>query len=174
MSFILLPSIQKFEMHVLFSFGCPRLMWCLLSSVALNDVILLEYELMNQIPRLGHSSHSFYFIPYYFKPFHFLNSTNHSILFHFFSTFFFNFPNPYTISLNLNHLYHLEIHKVKPYNIIFFQTIPNYFQTILTIPINRMEWPKWFAQTQCKPFSCKLLIRHSYMSYLPLNSSIIL
>ena len=90
-------------------------------------------------------------IPFHSKLFQTIqlsNPTNHSIPFHFFSTFFFNFPNPYTISLNLNHLYHLEIHKVKPFNIIFFQTIPNYFQTILTIPINGMEWPKWFAQTQ--------------------------
>ena len=59
-----------------------------------------------------------------------------------FSTIFFNFLNSYTISLNLNHLYHLEIRKVKPFNIIFFQTIPNHFQTILTIPINRIKWPK--------------------------------
>ena len=34
---------------------------------------------------------------------------SHSIL------FFFNFPNPNVISLNLNHLYHIEIRKVKPF-----------------------------------------------------------
>ena len=37
---------------------------------------------------------------------------------------FFNFPNFYTISLNLNHLYHIEIRKVKP------NYFPNHFQTI--------------------------------------------
>ena len=90
-------------------------------------------------PCLGKSSYPFHSILNYSKPFNFLNPTNHSIPFHFFSTFFFNFPNPYTISLNFNNLYHLEIHKVKPFNIIFFQTIPNHFRTILTIPINGME-----------------------------------
>ena len=82
-------------------------------------------------PRLGHSSHS---IPYYSKPFHFLNSTNYSILFHFFSTFFFNFPNPYTISLNLNHLYHLKIHKVKPFNIFFFSNHSKLFSNHFAHP----------------------------------------
>ena len=69
-----------------------------------------------------------------FQTIQLFNPTNHSIPFYFFSTFFFNFPNSYTISLNLNHLYHLEIHKIKPFNIFFFQTIPNHFQTIFPIP----------------------------------------
>ena len=88
-------------------------------------------------PRLGHSSHSSHSIPYYSKPFHFLNSTNHSISFHFFSTFFFNFPNPYTISLNLNHLYHLEIHRVKPFNIFFFSNHSKPFSNHFAHP---KEW----------------------------------
>ena len=47
--------------------------------------------------------------------FHFFQSSKpfNSILI--FLTIFFNFPNPYTISLNFNHLYHLEICKVKPF-----------------------------------------------------------
>ena len=82
----------------------------------------------------------------------------HSI-FSFFSTFlilqtiplFFNFPNPYTISLNLNHSYHLEISKVKPFLHYFSKpifTIPNHFQTIFSIPINGMEWAKCPPQTR--------------------------
>ena len=56
----------------------------------------------------NHSTHSILF-----QTIQLSNPTNHSIPFHFFSTLFFNFPNPYTISLNLNHLYHLKIRKVK-------------------------------------------------------------
>ena len=74
-----------------------------------------------------------------FQTIQLFNPINHFIPFHFFSTLFFNFPNPYTISLILNYLYHLKIHKVKQFNIIFFQIIPNYFQTILTIPKNRKK-----------------------------------
>ena len=88
-------------------------------------------------PRLGHSFHSSHSISYYSKLFHFLNSTNHFISFHFFLTFFFNFPNPYTISLNLNHLYHLEIHKVKPFNIFFFSNHSKPFSNHFAHP---KEW----------------------------------
>ena len=82
--------------------------------------------------KLSHPSHS---IPSYSKSFNFL--ILQTIPFHsiFFSTIFFNFSNPYTISLNLNHLYHLEIHKVKPFNIFFFQTIFKPF-----FPSQRIEW----------------------------------
>ena len=73
---------------------------------------------------------------YTFHPFYFFIFFNFSILqiilFHsiFFSTIFFNFLNPYTISLNLNHSYHLEISKVKPFLHHFFKpffTISNHF-----------------------------------------------
>ena len=75
---------------------------------------------------------STFLIPIQFLPFH-------SIFF----SHFFNFPNPYTISLNLNHLYHLEICKIKPLHNNFkpfyrsFQTI---VQPLLIIPVNGMEW----------------------------------
>ena len=75
---------------------------------------------------LGKPFHSFHSIPYYSKPFNFL--ILQSIPFHFFSTIFFNFPNPYTISLNLNHLYHLEIHKVKLFSKLFFKPFSNYLE----------------------------------------------
>ena len=65
------------------------------------------------------------------------NLTNHSSPFYFFSTTFFNFPNPYTISLNLNHLYHLEIHKVKPFNIFFFSNHSKPFSNHFSYP---KEW----------------------------------
>ena len=57
------------------------------------------------------SSHSNHSISFYF--FHFFQSSKsfHSILI--FSTNFFNFSNPYIISLNLNYLYHFEICKIK-------------------------------------------------------------
>ena len=77
-------------------------------------------------------------VPFYsilFKTIQLSNLTNHSIPFHFFLTIFFNFSNPYTISLNLNHLYHLEIHKVKPFNIFFFSNHSKPF-----FPSQRMEW----------------------------------
>ena len=83
-------------------------------------------------PRLGKTIP---LIPSHPIPFHFFNLPNHSIPFYFFQPFFFNFPNSYTISLNLNHLYHLKIHKVKPFYLNFFSHFPNYFQTIL-------EWSK--------------------------------
>ena len=67
--------------------------------------------------------------------FHLFQSSKpfHSILF--FSTIFFNFPNPYTISLNLNHLYHLEICKVKLFSKPFFKLFFNlpFAPTILPI-----------------------------------------
>ena len=92
---------------------------------------------------LDKSFYSFYFIPYYSKPFNFL--ILQIILFHF---IFFNFLNPCTISLNLKHLYYFEIRKVKPFNIIFFKIILNYFQIIFFIPKNKMRRAKWFVQTQ--------------------------
>ena len=49
----------------------------------------------------------------------------------FFFNYFFNFPNPYTISLNLNHLYHFEIYKVKQ-----FYSFCNYFS-------NHFDPKKW-------------------------------
>ena len=72
-------------------------------------------------------------------PFHFIlfqiiqlsNLTNHSIPLYFFSTIFFNFPNPYTISLNLNHSYHLEINKVKPFLHHFYKPFSNYSKPFL-------------------------------------------
>ena len=57
----------------------------------------------------------------FFIFFNFLNHSNYSIPFYFFSIIFFNFPNSYTISLNLNHLYHLKICKVKPFSKSFFK-----------------------------------------------------
>ena len=93
---------------------------------------------------LTHFSHS---IPFsFFIFFNFLNPSNYSIPFYFFSTVFFNFSNSYTISLNLNHSYHLEISKVKPFLHHFykpFQIFLNHF----SIPINGMEWSKWPNQT---------------------------
>ena len=62
----------------------------------------------------------------------FSNPLNRSF---FFSTIFFNFPNPYTISLNLNHLYHLEICKVKPFSKLFFKLFSKPFS-------NYLEWSK--------------------------------
>ena len=71
------------------------------------------------------------FHPFYF--FTFFNPSNHSIPL--FSTIFFNFPNPYTISLNLNHLYHLKIWKVKPFSKLFFKPFSKPFS-------NHLEWSK--------------------------------
>ena len=61
--------------------------------------------------RLDKSFSSFHSILFFYffqssKPFHSISI---------FSTIFFNFLNPYTISLNLNHSYYLEISKVKPF-----------------------------------------------------------
>ena len=68
--------------------------------------------------------YSFYFIPF----FHFFQSSKpfHSIIL--FSTIFFNFLNPYTIFLNLNHLYHLKIYKVKPFFKLFSKLFSNYLK----------------------------------------------
>ena len=74
-----------------------------------------------------------------FQTIQLFNLTNYSIPFHFFSIIFFNFPNSYIMSVNLNHLYHFEIHKVKLFNIIFLQIISNHFQTIFSIPKNEIE-----------------------------------
>ena len=75
-----------------------------------------------------HSISIFHFFNYSI-PFHFFS--NYSIPFYFFSTIFFNFPNPYTISLNLNHSYHLEISKVKPFLHHFYKPFSNYSKPFL-------------------------------------------
>ena len=79
------------------------------------------------------ANHSTHFIPFYIilNPFNFL--ILQTIPFHsiFFQPFFFNFPNPYTISLNLNHSYHLEISKVKPFLHHFYKPFPNYSKPFL-------------------------------------------
>ena len=70
--------------------------------------------------------------------FHFIFSILQTIPFHsipLFSIIFFNFPNPYTISLNLNHLYHLNICKVKPFFKLFFKPFSKLFS-------NHLEWSK--------------------------------
>ena len=105
-------------------------------------LIILCEGLDEKVPMFGKTIPPIPFHSILFQTIQLSNLTNHSIPFHFFSTIFFNFPNPYTISLNLNHLYHLEIHKIKPFNIFFFQTIPNHFQTIFPIPKNGMGWAK--------------------------------
>ena len=87
---------------------------------------------MNNIsPRLFTPPIPFHSIPF----FHYFQSSKpfHSIPL--FSTIFFNFPNPYTISLNLNHLYHLEICKVKPFSKLFFKPFSKPFS-------NHLEWSK--------------------------------
>ena len=59
------------------------------------------------------------------------------IPFHFnFSTIFFNFPNPYTIPLNLNYLYHIEICKVK----LFFKLFSKLFKMIKNDQINFLKF----------------------------------
>ena len=62
-------------------------------------------------PRLPQPFYLFHSIPF----FHFFQSSKLFYSISLFSTIFFNFPNPYTISLNFNHLYHLKICKVKPF-----------------------------------------------------------
>ena len=87
-----------------------------------NNIRQSALSLTKSVSRLGKSFSSFHSILF----FHLFQSFKlfRSILF--FSTIFFNFLNPYTISLNLNHLYHLEICKVKPFSNYF----SNHFQTI--------------------------------------------
>ena len=94
---------------------------------------------------------------------------------------FFNFPNPYTISLNLNHLYHLEICKVKPFSITIFQTI---FQTIFKpfrmVKNDQNGFPKRvISPCLSQPFSSfhSILFFHFFQSsklfhYIPLFSTI--
>ena len=96
-----------------------------------------------------HFNHFSPFFHFFFL--NFPNPLNHSIPFYFFSTIFSNFSNPYTISLNLNHSYHLEISKVKPFLHHFSKSFLNHykpFQTIFYIPINGMEWAKCPPQTR--------------------------
>ena len=68
-----------------------------------------------------HSNHSILF-------FHFFQSSKPFYSIPIFSTIFFNFLNPYTISLNLNHLYHLEICKVKLFFKPFFKLFSNHLE----------------------------------------------
>ena len=75
---------------------------------------------------LAYPFYPFHFILIYFIFFNFSNLANYFISFHIFSTIFFNFPNPYTISLNLNHLYHLEINKIKSFLHYFYKLFSNY------------------------------------------------
>ena len=65
----------------------------------------------------------FHYIFLFFSTFLILQT----IPFHFFSIIFFNFPNPYTISLNLNHSYHLEISKIKSFLHHFSKLFSNHF-----------------------------------------------
>ena len=74
---------------------------------------------------------SFYFILF----FHFFQPSKPFHSSPFFLIIFFNFSNSYTISLNLNHLYHLEIHKVKPFSKLFFKLFSKPFS-------NHLEWSK--------------------------------
>ena len=73
-------------------------------------------------------------MPHPFQPFHSIFSFFSTFLIlqtiSFHSIFFFNFSNPYIISLNLNHSYHLEIRKIKSFLYYFskpFQIISNHF-----------------------------------------------
>ena len=82
-------------------------------------------------PRLEKPFSSFHSILF----FHLFQSSKQFHFIPLFSTIFFNFPNPYTISLNLNHLYHLEICKVKPFFKSFFKPFSKPFS-------NHLEWSK--------------------------------
>ena len=60
----------------------------------------------------------------------------------FYSTFFnhfFNFPNPHTISLNLNHLYHLKICKIKLFFKPFFKL---FFKPFKMVKNDQNNFPK--------------------------------
>ena len=63
----------------------------------------------------------------------------HSI---FFQPFFFNFPNPYTISLNLNHSYQLEIRKVKQFLHHFYKSFSNYYKPFSNHFFPPQKWSK--------------------------------
>ena len=98
-------------------------------------------------------------IQFHYIFFHFFQSSKpfHSIPI--FSTIFFNFPNPYAISLNLNHLYHLEICKVKLFFKPFFKPFSNH--------LNGQKWPKWFFQTHghIGPSNACFAERRQWMMY---------
>ena len=117
-------------------------------------------------PCLGKSFYSFHSIVNYSKSFNFLilqTISFHSI---FFSIFFFNFLNPYTTSLNLNYLYHLKIHKVKLFNIIFFsnhsKSFSNHFDnsnkwngmTKMVCPNTNIFYISMSYWTMCTTYSC--------------------
>ena len=82
---------------------------------------------------ITHFSHPIPFPFFIFStiPFHFIFFQTIPFHFIFFLPFFFNFPNPYTISLNLNHSYHLEISKVKPFLHHFYKPFSNYSKPFL-------------------------------------------
>ena len=74
----------------------------------------------------------------------------------FFSTIFFNFPNPCTISLNLNHSYYLKISKVKPF-LHHFSTICLYnpflpSHSILILYFFNYSIPFYFFSNYSIPF----------------------
>ena len=107
----------------------------------------------------SHSISIFHFFNYSIS-FHFFFKLFHSILFfHFFqsfkpfhsipifSTIFFNFPNPYTISLNLNHSYHLEISKVKPFLHHFYKPFSNYSKSFSNSFFYTKKWSKMVKMT---------------------------
>ena len=98
------------------------------SSSALKPNSLSHFLSYLPLVCLTYFSHSisfpFFIFFNYSIPFYFFS--NYSISFHFFSIIFFNFPNPYIISLNLNHLYHLKICKVKPFLHHFSKSFSNH------------------------------------------------
>ena len=88
------------------------------------------------------------FLPFHSIPiFHFFQLMKSFKLFHsipFFSTIFFNFPNSYTISLNLNHSYYLKISKVKPFLHHFSKLFSNHSNYFLNHFLNYFSnHPKW-------------------------------
>ena len=101
-------------------------------SLNLNYLYHLEIRKINPMFEKIIPPIPFHFI--LFQTIQFFNFINHSILFYFFSTIFFNFPNSYTIFLNLNHLHHLKIHKVKPFNIFFFSNHSKLFSNYFSHP----------------------------------------
>ena len=123
--------------------GIVSLRWALKANMLLYTMLAdqVDHGRTKITPCLVTLFHSFHCILFYFIFFCFSNPTIHLIFF----THFFNFPNPYTISLNLNNLYHLEIHRVKPFYIMFlnyFQTIQNHFSNHLPFGI------EWNAQNE--------------------------
>ena len=84
----------------------------------------------------------------FFHFFNFSNPSNYSIPFYFFSTIFFNFPNPYTISLNLNHSYYLKISKVKPFLHHFYKPFSNYSKPFSNSFFHTKKWSKMAKMTK--------------------------